>query len=86
MKTTTAYCYRNGAIRFRCRPGKGSLTIATGEAKRLRELIGGSARHAYDGKTLLVPGIPEAENDTQACDALIAYSRQIRARLKGERQ
>lgn len=61
----TAYCWTNGVIGFTTlrRPlvPKGALPIISGPPRRTRDLVTATARHAYDGKTLLVPGIPEAD-------------------------
>jgi len=65
-----AYCYRSGRIGFGRSVPEGAIKVAQGRAKQLRDLIGVTARHAYDGKTLLVPGIPEADTDEHAADAL----------------
>jgi hypothetical protein len=61
-----AYCTRDGVIGFtspkrRILVPEGSLPIACGSPKRLREVITATSRIAYDGKTLLVPGLPEAD-------------------------
>jgi hypothetical protein len=70
-----AFCYASGRIEFgRSLPG-GTLPIAIGPAKKVREFMCARARHAYDGETLLVPGVPEAANQMDAVDALMAWSR-----------
>lgn len=61
-----AYCTQNGVIGFttpkrRILVPNGCLPIACGSPKRLREVISATSRIAYDGKTLLVPGLPEAD-------------------------
>ncbi|MFN6055925.1 MAG: hypothetical protein ACK47C_07815 [Paracoccaceae bacterium] len=67
------FCYRSGEIDTA--PSlfpEGTIPFVRsrkGPAK-LKEIIGVKARHAYDGKTLLVPGIPEAADDQAAIDAL----------------
>lgn len=68
-----AYCYASGLIEFGARLPDGALPIARGRDKPLREFINGVARHAYDGETLLVPGIPEATDQDAALDALFAF-------------
>ena len=81
-----AFCYANGVIRFGQRCGNGSIEIARSAGnskaiiKRFKADIEVTARHAYDGKTLLVPGVPEAANQTEGCDALIAYCKWLRTR------
>ena len=68
-----AYCWASGQIEFGPRIPEGTLPIARGPAKKLRPFIEAVSRHAYDGKTLLVPGVPEAPNQTKALDALHAF-------------
>lgn len=68
-----AFAWSSGRIEFGQRVPKGALPIASGKAKKVRSIITATARHAYDGKTLLVPGVPEAENEDAALDALIAF-------------
>lgn len=78
-----AYCFASGHIEFGRSIPDGALPIARGPAKRLRDFIEPLARHGYqsqtiDGRlakvpgtdTLLVPGIPEAPNQSAALDAL----------------
>jgi hypothetical protein len=71
----TAFCDRNGVIEFA--KGKkipeGMLPIASGPARFIKQVIGVAARHAYDNKTLLVPGVPEAPTERKAGDALRAF-------------
>lgn len=68
-----AYCWRSGRIEFGTRVPDGAIQIAFGNAHSLRNLIGGTSRLAYDGKTLLVPGVPEAQDGKAAGDALARY-------------
>jgi hypothetical protein len=65
-----AYCYASGQIEFGTVIPKGALPIGKGPDKPLRDFLSGVARHAYDGETLLVPGIPEAPDQSEALDAL----------------
>lgn len=39
-------------------------------ARRVADAV---CRHAYDGRTLLVPGLPEAADQPAALDALLAF-------------
>lgn len=68
--STLAYCYASGQIAFGEKCPSGGLPIVRGPDKKVRDFICGVSRHAYDGETLLVPGIPEAENQMAAVDAL----------------
>lgn len=65
-----AYCWASGRIEFGRTVPKGALPIARGRSKRLRDFIDPVARHAYDGVTLLVPGIPEAPDQARGVAAL----------------
>lgn len=74
--TNFAFCYASGEIGFGTKLPSGALPIATGDNKTvLRDWIEGVARHAYDGKTLLVPGIPEAPDQSHALDALKRFTK-----------
>lgn len=62
-KEVMAYCYASGVIKFRSAKlgvPSGALWIATGPGKVIRQEVAVAARRGYDGKTLLVPGVPEA--------------------------
>lgn len=75
----TAYCYRSGQIGFaRGRAPDGSIAIASAPARVLRDAVAGSARLAYDGKTWLVPGVPEAVSTDEALRALSHYAKRLR--------
>jgi hypothetical protein len=73
-----AYCFASGEIGFGPRMPKGALPIATGPEESLRAAISVSARHAYDGETLLVPGVPEEPDQMKAVDAFIAWRKAFR--------
>lgn len=73
-----AYCYASGEICFGRSLPEGALPIARGPAKALRQRMEVVARHAYDGKTLLVPGVPEAANQIEAVDALLRFREWIK--------
>jgi hypothetical protein len=83
-----AYCFASGLIEFGVGIPDGALPIARGPEKELRDLIDAVARHGYDVQRvngrlrrrpgtdcLLVPGIPEAPNQSAALDALKRFTR-----------
>lgn len=82
--TLYALCAANGVITFEPKiPGDLSrLPIASGPARKLRDEISGVARHAYDGVTLLVPGVPEAPTEDAALDALLKFKQWIAPSFK----
>jgi hypothetical protein len=91
MPRTHAYCYASGQIRFGKRVPAGALPIARGQDKPLRNLIEATSRHGYKTRRvkgrptkipgsdhLLVPGVPEAPNQSAAYDALRRYAKWIK--------
>lgn len=82
-----AYCYASGLIEFGRAIPKGAIVIARGPEQLLKSFIETHARHGYrtrkvNGRpikvrgsdTLLVPGVPEAENQWDAGTALKRWS------------
>jgi hypothetical protein len=69
-----ALAYANGVIVFSRTHNRETLPIAEASAARLRKVVSSLARRAYDGKTLLVPGLPEAANWNQRSEALIRFT------------
>lgn len=77
-----AYCYRGGQIEFGANVPDGALPLGKSRnAKKLREVVEVNARRAYDGITLLVPGIPEADGDEAAHDARRYFCEIVELRL-----
>lgn len=56
----TAYAWAGGLIEIGTACPDGALTIATAARDVLTPIIEVTSRHSYDGKALLVPGVPEA--------------------------
>lgn len=82
-----AHCYRSGEIEFSPEEDlPGMICVGWGEEAKLREVVGVCARHAYDGETLLVPGIPEAEDDFSAEAAMQWFLVKVRMRMEKETQ
>jgi hypothetical protein len=67
-----AYCYASGQIDFvsRGEVPAGAIHFASGPKVKLVPFVEVMARHAYDGETLLVPGVPEAPSQAAALLAL----------------
>ncbi|MCV0428862.1 MAG: hypothetical protein K5905_25690 [Roseibium sp.] len=75
-----AYCWASGEIEFVQSPGPvpfGALAFADNiilrpdlSSEDFVALVTARARTAHDNETLLVPGIPEAEDQVQAREAL----------------
>jgi hypothetical protein len=89
--TTRAYCWASGQIEFGSTIPKGALLIARGPDALIRDMLSAHARHGHPTKDaigrrvdgpLLVPGIPEADDDTAALLALHAFGDRLRAVAK----
>lgn len=74
-------CWRSGEVEVLPRAVEGALTLARGPRDRLERALSPIARHAYDGQTLLVPGVPEAEDDGAALFAVLEFQKRIEDRL-----
>ena len=75
-----AVCDRRGVISFADSVDDGLLPVARGYPRKLREMISATSRHAYDGETLLVPGVSEAVDDAAALAALQRHRAWIEGR------
>jgi hypothetical protein len=76
-----AFCWRTGKIEFGDRTPRGALTLLDGPEVDVRSSVIASARHAYDGHTLLVPGVPEAEDEVEAVDAVARFCSWLRKQV-----
>lgn len=79
-----AYAYQSGQIGFA--PGNapvpdGALVFAYGLESIIAPTVRGLARLAYDNETYLVPGCPEAENDTEALKAFMTFQDRVRVAI-----
>lgn len=72
-----AYCYRSGHIDLGRSVPAGTLPLAKAPAKKLRDTLDGLARLAYDNRTLIVPGLPEATDDDAALNAVLRFRRRL---------
>lgn len=68
-----AYCWRGGIIEIGVKTPRGALRLAAAPKATLKRALSPLARLAYDGTTLLVPGVPEAETDDAALEAVRAF-------------
>jgi hypothetical protein len=76
-----AHCDRSGIIEFsKSQAISGLVCLCWGEDKNLIDVVGVLSRHAYDNKTLLVPGIPEADSDAEAFQAAARFMERLSER------
>jgi hypothetical protein len=80
---------RDGVIVFEPRPDPslGRLPVGSAgksEAARFRRIVAANARHAHDGVTLLVPGVPEAATRHEALGAMLRFRQLIDWRMAGK--
>ena len=57
------------------------LCFASGPKKKLLDAIKGCARLSKNNETWLVPGIPEAADQTEGIEILIEFEKAIKERL-----
>lgn len=77
-----AHCYRSGEIEISSENHiAGCLLIAEGTMDELETKLSARARHAYDGETYLVPGVPEANDDNQAFHAVDVFKKRMKRPL-----
>lgn len=74
---TFAYAFRSGKIGFGTKVPKAALKIDQGDRK-FTATVRACARLAYDNKTWLVPGIPEAKTENEAINAFNNFCRFVR--------
>lgn len=69
------YCFRNGEMKMysRARPHSKGLLMGHGEKVALKDFLAARARLAYDNTTWLCPGVPEAENERKAFEAVVEF-------------
>lgn len=78
-----AYCFANGFIGFGEEIPAGALPICAGRKNTVEEVVSVKARHTRvktwldETGELLVPGIPEAEGEDAALDALFEFQAQV---------
>jgi len=67
------FIYRSGQVKFHKSEAKGNegggLYFGVFPRKKDRDRVQARCRLAYDNKTRLCPGVPEAENDDAAFEA-----------------
>jgi len=68
-----AFCYRSGTIHVGKTVPDGALPIGEGSETTLRRVIRSVSRHGYEKGVYLVPGVPEAESDSEAVAALTRF-------------
>lgn len=71
----------NGVIVFARKCPRDALPITSFPAPALRKAVSALARHAYDGKTLLVPGLPEAADWQQRVAAITRFKASVEEHL-----
>lgn len=83
MTTLHVYAWRSGMLGFADRKRdipEGAIAFFSGPKGRVVDAVEGSARLSRaDNRTLYVPGIPEAQSDEEALQALWAYEERLTA-------
>lgn len=74
MGKIIAQCHANGVIFFDKKLRKDAISIMKGKTKKVKQIMKNRARHTYDGKALLVPGLPEAASPNDRIKALLRFT------------
>jgi len=81
MAATFAYAWRSGLLEFGSTVPDGAIKIGRLGSGVRKADIEALARHSRTVKgQLLVPGVPEALDDTEAVDALIRFESMVKER------
>ncbi|EKN3979055.1 host nuclease inhibitor protein [Yersinia enterocolitica] len=75
--TLIAYAWASGLIEFGKTLPNGALPVIKGLENEVRESIEVNARHSRINEQLLVPGVPEANNQSEGYDALIYFTERV---------
>lgn len=78
------FAYRSGKLEVGRKVVEGTIGVGRGNRRTLVKAMERRARLAYDNGTWLVPGVPEADNETEALEALKQFTRSIKPLLKEE--
>ena len=78
-----AYCDRKGVISIGKYTPEGMLPLGKGSEADLKTAVSAIGRLAHDGKTWLVPGVPEAGSEEEAATMAQHFWMRLRARLPG---
>ncbi len=77
--------WRNGGVEIVPPADEGgAITVATGSLHPLEKARVVKARHGYEKGVYLCPGVPEADSDEQALEALEAFADQVQEYLTRE--
>lgn len=77
---TVAYCWASGLIEFGESVPEGAIPMISGDDQKVRELMDAVARIDHDNVTLLVPGVPEADDEDAKYAALQRFLDWLRSR------
>ena len=80
-KKVFAVAWANGLIEFKGSVPKGACVLCRGPEKAVREFVGVTSRHGHKQGVLLVPGVPEAKDQSAAMDALLQHREWLSSRL-----
>ena len=80
-----AYTYASGEICIGAEVPDGALPLGEGTPTEMNNALAGTARKSRTGGLWLVPGIPEADDQGAAMDALLAWEPHFEDVLEDEK-
>ena len=80
-KTVFAVVWASGLIELKGSVPKGACVLCKGPEKSVRKFVDVTSRHAHKQGVRLVPGVPEAKDQSAAMDALLQHREWLSSRL-----
>ncbi len=77
-----AYCWQSGLIEFGDCVPQGAVKLIEGKRDEVKDKVTVRARHSRDSKDLLVPGVPEADDEFAAIRAVEHFKQFLTARRR----
>ena len=80
MSKIVAFAWASGLIGFASECPDGALPIMTGDEATVRDAVDVLARHSRTNTDLFVPGVPEAQSQSEGMRALCRFTSETNKR------
>jgi hypothetical protein len=79
-KCKKVICWRSGLVELADFAPEGAIELGEVRTKAQRDKLDVICRHARTGDDRFIPGVPEADDDDAAMDAVIEFMQQMKKR------